>query len=63
MHCVLNTVTAVVLFVGSKPECEVYVEKHMLTGYYKIMRVLDIEGEIIPYDEHISSRSESFTKC
>lgn len=63
MYCVLNTVTAAVLFVGSKPECEVYVEKHMLTGYYKIMRVLEIEGETIPYDEHISTGPESYKKC
>lgn len=63
MYCVLNTVTAMILFTGSKAECEVYVEKYLLKGYYKIMKVLQVEDEIIPYDEHISSRSESFTKC
>lgn len=62
MYCVLNTVTAAVLFTGSKAECEVYVEKYLLVGYYKIMKVLEIEGEIIPYDEHISTRSESYKK-
>lgn len=62
MYCVLNTVTAAVLFIGSIAECEVYVEKYKLIGYYKIMKVLQVEDEIIPYDEHISSRSESYKK-
>lgn len=57
MYCVLNTVTAAVLFTGSRTACEVYIEKYLLKGYYKIMKVLEVEGETIPYNEEDNTES------
>jgi hypothetical protein len=56
MYCVLNTITAVALTIGSKADCELFIKQNpSYEKFCKIMKVLEIEGEVIPYDEYIST--------
>jgi|WetSurSiteA1Bulk_404760.scaffolds.fasta_scaffold22901_3 hypothetical protein len=58
MYCVLNTITACVLITGTKLECQVFIEKNpSYERFCKIMKILEIEGEVIPYDEYFSPGS------
>ena len=59
MYCVLNTITSVVITIGTELECKVFIEKNpSYEKFCKIMKVLEIEGEVIPYD--VKGNIESF---
>jgi hypothetical protein len=56
MYCVLNTITTLVITVGSKEDCELFIKQNpSYEKFCKVMKVVNVEGEVIPYDEHFSS--------
>ena len=53
MYCVLNTITSVVITIGTELDCKDFIEKNpSYEKVCKIMKVVNVEGEVIPYDEY-----------